>query len=801
MDILQKLRQGFVVFDGGMGTMLLQKGLQAGESPESWNTKHPDRLTEIHKAYLDAGSHVVTTNTFGANPFKCPDYEESIRAAVANARRAVDMKKAENPGEDYYVALDVGPLGKLLRPMGELDFEDAVAAFAAMVKAGAEGADFVAIETMNDLYELKAAVLAAKENCSLPVFATAVFNEQGTLMSGTNPAALVAALEGLGIDALGTNCSLGPKQLKAIVPLLTGAASVPVIVNPNAGMPKIENGKTVFEVGPDEFAADMAEIAAMGAHGLGGCCGTTPDHIAALCRVLAPLTPVPLTAKNKTVVASSTHTVTLGETPVLIGERINPTGKAKFKQALRDNDFDYIMNEGFRQAESGVHILDVNVGLPEIDEKAVLTEAVCRLQAAIDLPLQIDTADPAALESALRLYNGKPLINSVNGKAQSMAKVLPLVKKYGGVVVALTLDENGIPPTAHGRFLIAEKIVNEAAAYGIDKKDIIVDALTMAVSADENAAAITLDAIKEIKQKLGVATCLGVSNISFGLPARPAVTASFFAMALYAGLDAAIMNPFSLEMMTAYRSSLALLGHDPGFAAYIPFAQGLTPAASAAPASAPAAAPADTGLQGAIEKGLREKSALLAEELLKNTEPLALINSHIIPALDNVGKGFEQNKVFLPQLLMSADAAQAAFEVIKRHMPAGENGPVKATVVLATVKGDIHDIGKNILKVLLENYGYRVVDLGRDVPKEAVVEAVKQNGAGMVGLSALMTTTVPAMEETVKAVHAQCPGVYVAVGGAVLTQEYADMIGADFYSRDAMCNVRYAEELFAERRI
>lgn len=796
MDILQKLQHGFVIFDGGMGTQLQARGLQPGESPESWNTAHPDRLTEIHKAYFDAGCNVATANTFGANPFKCPNYEESIRAAVQNARAAVELKKAENPAGDYYVALDIGPLGQLLKPMGDLDFEDAVAAFAAMVKAGADGADLIAIETMNDIYEIKAAVLACKENCSLPVFATAVFNEQGTLMSGTDPAALVTVLEGLGVAAVGTNCSLGPKQLKAIVPQLVANASVPVIVNPNAGMPKIQNGKTYFEVGPDEFAADMAEIAAMGARVLGGCCGTTPAHIAALSEAIRPLAPVAFTAKNKTAVACSTHTVALGEVPVLIGERINPTGKSKFKQALRENDFDYIMNEGFRQAESGVHILDVNVGLPEIDEVAVMKEAVCRLQAAIDLPLQIDTADPVALEGAMRLYNGKPLVNSVNGKAESMANVFPLVKKYGGVVVALTLDENGIPATAHGRFLIAEKIVNEAANYGIDKKDIIVDALTMAVSADANATRTTLDAIKEIKAKLGVATCLGVSNISFGLPARPTVTASFFAMALYAGLDAAIMNPFSVEMMAAYRSSMALLGYDTGFGAYIPFAQGLTPAASAAAAPVQAA-PVGADLKGAIEKGLREKAAAKAEELLQNTEPLTVINEHIIPALDAVGAGFEQNKVFLPQLLMSADAAQAAFEVIKSHMPADDNGPAKATLVLATVKGDIHDIGKNILKVLLENYGYRVVDLGRDVPKETIVKAVLENDAKMVGLSALMTTTVPAMEEAVKAVHAQCPGVKVAVGGAVLTQEYADMIGADFYSRDAMCNVRYAEELFA----
>lgn len=789
MDFLQKIKTSFVLFDGGMGTMLQEKGLQPGEVPETRNITAPDDIIDIHRAYLDAGSCVVSTNTFGANPFKLPDYDKYIRAGVECACEAVCLAKAENPEKDAYVALDIGPLGKLMKPAGELEFEDAVNAFAAMIKAGENGSDLVIIETMNDLYELKAAILAAKENCSLPVVASAVFNEQGKLLTGADSAALVATLEGLGVDVLGTNCSLGPRQLKSIVPEILRYASVPVIVQPNAGLPKVIEGKTVFEVGAEEFAEDVAEIASMGVAAVGGCCGTTPEHISALSEKLKNIKYSAAEYKSNTLVSSYTHVVEIGKEPVLIGERINPTGKPKFKQALRDGNIDYIINEGFAQAEKGVHILDVNVGLPEIDESAVMLESVTKLQASLDLPLQIDTSDAYALEKAARIYNGKPLINSVNGKEESMNAVFPIAKKYGGVIVALTLDENGIPSTAQGRVDIASKIISRAAEFGIDKKNIIVDALTMAVSSDKDGAKVTLETVRRIKEELGVFTCLGVSNVSFGLPERQNINSAFFSAAMTQGLDAAIMNPYSLPMMSAYYSSRALLGYDEGFAKYIEFAGTLTPQET------PAATPQLPALQDAIIKGMSDRAAKETEKLLETENALDIIDNHIVPALDFVGTGFEKQKFFLPQLLMSADAAQKAFAVIKEKIPASQADNSKK-IVLATVKGDIHDIGKNILRVLLENYGFCVIDLGRDVDESKVVDTVVSSGARLVCLSALMTTTVPSMERTIKLIREKCRDVCVCVGGAVLTQEYADMIGADFYSKDAMTNVRYAENFF-----
>ena len=793
MNILEKIKNGFLLFDGAMGTMLIKGGLKPGEIPEKLCITDPDRIINIHRAYLDAGCDVVSANTFGANPFKFDNYEEIIRAAMDCANEAVNLAKAESDGRDCYVALDIGSTGEMLKPAGDLEFEDAVEAFAKVINAGKNGADVVLIETMNDLYELRAAVLAAKENCDLPVIASVVFNEKKTLMTGADPAAVVAMLEGLGVDALGMNCSLGPKQLKNIVPDILRYVSVPVIVQPNAGIPAVVDGKTVYDVTPEEFVSDVAEIARMGARILGGCCGTTPDYIKLLREKLETITPVPVTKKNHTLVSSYTHAVDIKEVPVLIGERINPTGKSRFKQALRDGDIDYIMNEAFAQTEKGVHILDVNVGLPEIDEPAVLTETVRRIQAVIDLPLQIDTSDPVALERAMRIYNGKPLVNSVNGKQESMDAVLPLVKKYGGAVVALTLDENGIPDSAEGRLAIAERIVNEAAKYGIDKKDIVVDTLAMAVSSDKNGAKTTLKSIRLIKEKLGVCTCLGVSNISFGLPDRPAVNASFFAMAIECGLDAAIINPYSLPMMTAYYSGCALTGRDEGFVRYIDFAN-----ANASVEKPKEEKESKPDLQDAIIKGQGGKAAQITQEMLKTADPLDIINEHIVPALDFVGTGFENNRFYLPQLLMSAEAAQSAFDIIKKTIPAGEEKSGDK-ILLATVKGDIHDIGKNIVKVLLENYGYEVVDLGRDVDKEAILNAVIENDIKMVGLSALMTTTVPAMEEATALLKQKCPDVKVTVGGAVLTQEYADMIGADFYSKEAMATVRYAEKLFKRK--
>ena len=803
MGILELLKQGTVYLDGGMGTLLQARGLKPGESPEAWNLTHPEEITAIHRAYFEAGSNLVCANTFGANPlrFEREQLERIVAAALDNARSARDSSAGD---WEKYVALDIGPSGRLLKPYGDLDFEDAVAAFAETVRLGVRyGADAILIETMNDSNETKAALLAAKENFSLPVFVSNAYGEDGKLMTGASPAAMVALLEGMGADAIGVNCSLGPKALAPVVEEYLRRASVPVLLKPNAGLPREENGRAVYDVPPEEFAEDTAALMERGVRLAGGCCGTTPAYIAALVERTRGLTPRPVEKKHFTCVSSYTHAVDFGADPILIGERINPTGKKRFKEALRTGDMDYILTEGIRQQEAGVQVLDVNVGLPEIDEPAVLEETVCRLQAVVDLPLQIDTSDPVAMERALRRYNGKAMINSVNGKEESMAAVFPLAKKYGGVVVALTLDESGIPETADGRLAVAEKILRRAAEYGIRREDIIFDPLATAVSAAPEAPRVTLDALALIRDRLGCRTSLGVSNVSFGLPGREGVNAAFFALALDRGLSAAIMNPFSAGMMRTYHAYRALLGLDENCAGYIDFAAHDVPAA---PAAAPAASPAAPGqaeefrsaLQRAVVKGLKDQAAAATRSLLETVEPLEIVRQEIIPALDIVGKGFEDKTIYLPQLLMSAEAAKGAFEEIKAVMSArkGETA-AKCPFVIATVQGDIHDIGKNIVKLLLENYGFAVADLGRDVAPEAVVEAVQRLHAPLAGLSALMTTTVPAMEETIRQLRLGAPWCKVVVGGAVLTQEYADRIGADKYAKDAMETVRYAEEIAA----
>lgn len=796
MTFSDYLQTNIVYLDGGMGTLLQAQGLQPGEHPERWNITHPDVITAIHKAYFDAGSNVVSTNTFGANALKFSDaeLEEIIKAAVANAKAAREqsISKAEK-----FVALDIGPSGKLLKPLGDLDFEDAVSLFAKTVTLGVKyGVDLIVIETMNDSYETKAALLAAKENSCLPVMVTNAYGEDGKLMTGATPAAMVAMLEGMGADAIGANCSLGPKQLRGVAEMLLKSASVPVVLKPNAGLPKSVDGNTVFDVTADEFSDEVATLVQQGVRVIGGCCGTTPAYIEALHDKTHALLPVPVTEKPITVVSSYTHAVQFGDAPILIGERINPTGKKRFKQALLENDIDYILTEGVNQQDKGVHILDVNVGLPDIDEAQMLKTAVCELQAIIDLPLQIDTADIAAMETALRRYNGKAMVNSVNGKADSMHAIFPLVKKYGGVVVALTLDENGIPATAEGRVAIAKKILATAKEYGIDKKDIIFDTLAMTVSADPHAAIATLSALREIKTTLGCHTSLGVSNVSFGLPRRDTVNSVFFALALENGLSAAIMNPYSADMMKTYYAYNALKGLDDNCAAYIAAAETFADTVSAAPAAVNKSADTfKSELQHAVIKGFKDKAGEITKTLLQSVPPLTIVNEEIIPALNTVGVGFENKTVYLPQLLMSAEAAKSAFEVIKTFMAGGEKTAEKGVFVLATVHGDIHDIGKNIVKLLLENYGFRVVDLGKDVPPERIVQAVVELHAPLAGLSALMTTTVPAMEETIKQLKASAPWCKTVVGGAVLTQEYADKIGADKYAKDAMETVRYAEEI------
>ena len=787
MTIREEIGKRILFFDGGMGTLLQEQGLQAGELPETWNLKNPEPIIQIHKAYLAAGADIILANTFGANRFKYgEDLEKIVTAGVANAKKAV----AES-GKKAYVALDIGSTGKLLKPMGTLDFEEAVGVFAEIIRVGEKaGADLILIETMSDTYELKAAVLAAKENSALPIMATVIFDESKKMLTGASPQVVVSLLEGLGVDALGINCGLGPKQMKEIVKELLKYASIPVIVNPNAGLPRSENGKTVFDVGAEEFAEDMEEIVTMGAWFAGGCCGTTPAHIQAMVEKCKEITPVPIIPKNYTFVTSYSTAVELGGIPVIIGERINPTGKSKFKQALRDHNIDYILEEGVKQEDSGAHILDVNVGLPEIDEAAMMETIVYELQSIMPIPLQIDTTNMEAMERALRIYNGKPMINSVNGKAEIMEQVFPLVKKYGGVVVGLALDEDGIPDTTEGRLAIAEKIYQTGEKYGISRKDIVIDALVMTMSTNNESAKITLDTVKEITAR-GGKTVLGVSNISFGLPQRELINAAFFTMAMNNGLSAGIINPNAKAMRQAYDTFCVLGGYDAQCMNYIEnYAVTDAPNAAAKPAAA------KLNLTDSIIKGLKDQAYRATEEELKTKEPMEIINGELVPALDVVGQGFEKGTMFLPQLLMSAEAAKAGFEAIRQYVQShGEAQEKKATIVIATVKGDIHDIGKNIVKVLLENYGYEVIDLGKDVPPEKIVETVVDKHAPLVGLSALMTTTVVNMEESIKELHKEAPWCKIMVGGAVLTQEYADMIGADFYGKDAMQSVYYAERL------
>lgn len=785
MKIKEYLKENLIYLDGGMGTLLQARGLKSGEKPEEWNITHPEIITAIHKAYFDAGSNVVNTNTFGANTLKfTPErLEKIISAAVANAKNAAEQSGAKG---EKWVALDIGPTGKMLKPFGDLDFEEAVGIFAETVKLGVKyGADLITIETMNDTYETKAALLAAKENSDLPVFVTNAFGEDGKLLTGADAEAAVALLEGLGADAVGINCSFGPADLAPIAEKYLECSLVPVILKANAGLPEVVGGKTVFNVSAEDFSKQTADLVKKGVRIIGGCCGTTPEYIEKLVAATKDIKPQKITPKNRTVVSSYTHAVSFGGAPVIIGERINPTGKKRFKQALIEHDTDYILKEGIAEQEKGAQILDVNVGLPEIDEPGLLPEIIKELQAISNLPLQIDTSDPAAMEKALRVYNGKALINSVNGKKESMAAVFPLAKKYGGAVIALTLNENGIPETAEGRVKIAEKILREAKKYGIDKKDIIFDPLTLTVSTGSENAAETLKAVKLLSEK-GLKTSLGVSNVSFGLPERDKLNSAFFVSAMCAGLNAAIINPNSAEMMSAYFAYCALNGFDKTFQNYIDFC-------SANVDKKADTKPTETDLKSAIIKGLTAQAAKLCEEELKNTEPLTVVENCVIPALNTVGEQFEKKEIYLPKLLMSAEAAQAAFEQVKKKI--GTSSATKCEVILATVKGDIHDIGKNIVKLLLENYGFKVTDLGKDVPPEKIAAAAVKSGAKLVGLSALMTTTVPAMEETIKLLKQAAPGCKTVVGGAVLTKEYAEKIGADKYSKDAMETVRYAEEI------
>ncbi len=793
--LLERLGKELLYFDGGMGTLLQSKGLKPGELPEVWNLEHTEEIVDIHRQYYEAGSDIVLTNTFGANALKFHDSKYALKdivtAAVANVKKAASL--GVHDGREVYTALDIGPTGKLLKPMGDLAFEDAYEAFKEVVKYGEDaGVDLIHIETMSDTYEVKAAVLAAKENTDLPVFATMIFDEKGKLLTGGDVPSVVAMLEGLRVDALGINCGMGPEQMLPILSEIMEYTSIPVIVKPNAGLPKQRDGEVYYDVVPRQFAQTMQKVLQLGASVIGGCCGTTPEHIRVMIQGVQSRQlqrPVPT---DKTIVSSYGKAVLLGQKPMIIGERINPTGKKKFKQALKEHDMDYILKEGITQQDRGAHILDVNVGLPDIDEVAMMKEVITELQSVTSLPLQIDTVDIKAMEAAMRIYNGKPMVNSVNGKQESMDQVFPLIQKYGGVVIGLTIDEEGIPNTAEGRIKIAGKIIKEAEKYGIQKKDIVIDVLAMTISSEPDGAKVTLEALKGVREAYGVCTVLGVSNISFGLPYRPAINSNFYTMAMQNGLSAGIINPSSEDMMRSYYSFCALMNYDENCEEYIQKYGNQQISTTSIMSS-------ELTLKSAIEKGLKEEAHHATRELLKSQEPLEIINQHLIPALDVVGKGFEKGIIFLPQLLMSADAAKIAFAVLKDVL-AQNGGDVqkKDKVILATVKGDIHDIGKNIVKVLLENYSFDVIDLGKDVPPETIVDCAIREDVKLIGLSALMTTTVVSMEDTIKLLRQKKPECKVMVGGAVLNQDYADMIGADFYGKDAMQSVYYAQRVFSE---
>ena len=791
MTFREYAKDNLVILDGGMGSLLEKYGIKPTEAPELWSITNPDIICDIHRAYFDAGSNVVNTNTFGANIIKYDEItlDKIVRSAMECAFRA---RKLSISDKEKFIAIDIGPTGKMLKPFGDLDFEDAYRAFRKTVELGEKyGADLVVIETMNDSYETKAALLAAKEGSRLPVLVTNAYGSDGKLLSGASPEVMVAILEGMGADYIGANCSEGPSALLDVVRRIVDVSSVPCVFKPNAGLPESVNGKAVYNLSKEDFAQGVLSAVRLGARIVGGCCGTTPEYIAELSQVLSDVTPNETMAKHHTVITSWCKSHSFDGKITLIGERINPTGKKRLRDAVEKEDTDYIVGIALEEEELGAHALDVNVGVPGCNEAEFLPKVISAIQYSVPLPLVVDTSNPDAMEAALRVYNGKALINSVNGKQESMRRIFPLMKKYGGVAIALTLDENGIPTTVDGRVAIAKKILLEASYYGIDKKDIIFDPLAMAVSVDKNSAKVTLEAVSRIKNELGCHTSLGVSNISFGLPKRDAINSAFFSMALSCGLSAAIMNPSSSEMMKSYYASEALLGMDENFESFISASESME-TASVSIVKKTSDATDNVNLSDAIIKGLREKAEILAGELLKTNPPMTVVTEHIIPALDKVGEGFESGRIFLPGLLLSAETAKCAFEQIKRIMPKTD-AKRSVKVVIATVKGDIHDIGKNIVKLLLENYGFDVIDLGKDVSAEDILMAAKENSADIVALSALMTTTVPAMEKTIGLIRAELPGVKVIVGGAVLNEEYAERIGADFYGKDAMSAVRYAE--------
>ncbi len=779
---------GVIVFDGAMGTMLQEMGLAAGELPEVYNILYPEKIIAIHQKYLDAGAFVLTTNTFGANRLKLKESGYSVEQII---KSAVDNAKAADG--DKLVALDIGPLGQLLEPLGTLSFLEAYELFKEQAVLGERaGADLVIIETIADLYEAKAAILAVKENTTLPVICTMTFELDGRTYTGTDVDSMVTLLSGLGVDALGINCSLGPVELLPLVEIVLKYSRLPVIVQANAGLPKIINNETIYEITPDAYLAAVERMVADGVKLVGGCCGTTPAFIEQIAGKFNGYKHVVHLPKPRTAVCSASRTVFLDKGVSVIGERINPTGKRRFKEALKNNEIDYILNEAILQQEAGADVLDVNLGLPEIDERLLMVKVLQEIQAISNIPLQIDSSDPAVVEAGARIYNGVPLINSVNGSEETMADIFPIVAKYGAVVVALTLDEKGIPNSAEERLAIAKKIVNKAQEYGIGKERILIDSLVLTASAQQDEVMETLKAIKLVREELGVMTTLGVSNVSFGLPNRALLNQTFLAMALNQGLNAPIINPLDKNIMDTIKAYNVLVGCDTDAALYV--------AAQTKQADSPLTVEVSDQHRTLVEvivRGLKEEAAAKTEELLRELEPLTVVNEHIIKALDIVGAQYEKEEIFLPQLIQAAETVKRSFAIIKRKMEStGAKQESKGIIVLATVKGDVHDIGKNIVKVLLENYGYEVVDLGKDVPIMEVVAAVRESGAKLVGLSALMTTTVKSMEQTIKELRENALECKVVVGGAVLNHEYAEMIGADYYGKDAQDAVRIARDVY-----
>ncbi len=798
MDFRKLLEENeFVFLDGGMGTTFLDLGIETGEIPELLNITSPEVLEKIHGMFLDAGSMILYTNTFGANRYKLEEsgytVDEVIGAGVANLKRAI-----EKSGKEAYAALDVGPLGRLMEPGGDLSFEEAYDVFAEIIRAGKD-ADLIVIETMTDLTEMRAALLAAKENSCKPVMCTMSFELNGRTFTGCSCSAMALSLTALGADAVGVNCSLGPAELIPIVEEISHWTHLPLIAKANAGLPDPVTGR--YNVDAGDFAETAVKFAGLGVKILGGCCGTSPAYIAALKKLLEGKKFEPRkeeVTKGEiipTAICSASKTVVIDQ-PRIIGERINPTGKKRFKEALVNNDINYILGQAIEQVNAGADILDVNVGLPDIDEKAMMVRTVKALQGVTDLPLQVDSTIPEVLEAALRVYNGKPIVNSVNGEEESLQKILPIVKKYGACVLGLTLDKNGIPPTVEERFAIAQRILERATAIGIPKRDVFIDCLTMTASTEQAAAMVTINSVHRVKHELGLKTALGVSNISFGLPNRELITSSFLQICLANGLDLPIINPNIAVIAGAVRAYKVLANIDKDSREYIAAYNTAAPQAAPPPSNGAAEATPE-GLMYAVQSGLKQDGARITEKLLETTDAMKIIDEVLIPALDKAGADFEKGTIFLPQLILSAGVAQAAFEVIKSKMPADSEKVSKGKVVLATVKGDIHDIGKNIVKVLLENYGFEVIDLGRDVEYEAVVEAAAPEDVKLVGLSALMTTTLKSMEETIQLVKARRPDIKVVVGGAVLTPEFAEKIGADFYSRDAKMTVDIARKVYS----